>query len=66
MPDEELPDLISSLDPSSGGTIKFDDLLGWFKKMNAAAAPDEMNVITENKDQINKEDAAKAASKKKS
>ena len=32
--------------------------------MNAAAAPDEMNVITENKDQINKDDAAKATKKK--
>ena len=49
MPDEEMPDLISSLDPKQEGNVKLDDLLQWFKKMNAAAAPDEMAVVTENK-----------------
>ena len=50
MPDEELPDLISSLDPKQEGNIKMDALKEWFKKINAAAAPDEAAVITENKD----------------
>ena len=48
VPDEELPDVIVSLDPKMEGNIKYDALLEWFKKMNERA-DDEPAVLTDGK-----------------
>ncbi len=46
VPDEELPDLINSLDPKQEGNVTFDALLSWFRKMNSVS-DDEPAVMTE-------------------
>ena len=38
IPDEEMPDLVTQLDPQLEGKIQFDRLLPWFKEMNALTA----------------------------
>jgi hypothetical protein len=47
IPDEELPDLMTSLDPKQEGNVQLDVLLEWFLRIVSAAAPDEAAIMTE-------------------
>lgn len=44
VPDEEIPTLLKTLDPTKSGSILFDEMFSWFKKMQAAMkAEDEVD-----------------------
>lgn len=41
VPDEEIPTLLKTLDPSGSGSILFDDMFSWFKKLQAQLNADD-------------------------
>lgn len=41
VPDEEIPALLKTLDPSDSGMILFDEMFKWFKKLNSLLAEHE-------------------------
>jgi hypothetical protein len=66
VPEEELPDLMASLDPLQKGKIAFDDLLLWFQRMNAKAdgAGEKAAVISENEVAVSAEPTSYKKKKK--
>jgi hypothetical protein len=49
VPDEEIPTLLKTLDPKNTGSILFDEMFAWFKKMQAALNAEDAADLGEEK-----------------